>query len=338
MRTETLDVNINQGTVFRKSTGLYTVNAKNGKTVTCSISTKLRKELVYPTRDRSSLGFLNVQSVDDIKMVDPVAVGDVVSFMDMEDGTGHITQVLPRKSKLTRRAPGQKPIEQVIIANADQVITVFAAAQPKPKWHLLDRYLVSAEATDLPVAIVITKMDLVRGTKAESKLEAMLDTYRAIGYPVYLTSSENGEGLDEVKALLKDKLSAFVGISGVGKTTLLNAIQSGLGLAVGRINEKIDKGRHTTTHLEMFSLEFGGDLIDTPGMKQFGLWNIDPMDVQNLFREFTPYLGMCKFGASCTHDHEPQCAIKEVVEDGTISEARYKSYVRVMKSVGKGDH
>lgn len=327
-----MDVYTNQGIVFRKSTGLYTVKTEDSNIVTCTISTKLRKQLIYPTRDRSSLGFLNVQSVGDIKLVDPIAVGDKVNFMDSQDGTGHIIEVHPRTSKLTRRAPGNKPLEQIIIANADQVVVVTACAQPKPKWQFIDRYLASAEASGLQAVIIMTKTDLLKA-KAKQKVMEAVDDYRKVGYEVLLTSSEHREGLDEVIALLKDKLSAFVGMSGVGKTTLLNAIQPELGLSIGRINERIDKGRHTTTHLEMFELDFGGQIIDTPGMKQFGLWNTEPHEVALLFREFMPYLGACKFGASCSHDHEPDCAVKKAIEAGEISPRRHQSYIYLRKYI-----
>lgn len=318
---------VTMGIVFKKSTGVYTVNA-GGRSISCSISNRLRKVLLYPTADLSSNPHHRVQAVRDIQMVDPIAVGDEVTFMDAGDGSGMITEVLPRRSKLTRRAPGAKPLEQVIVANVDRVVAVLAAAQPKPKWGMLDRYLASAEACELPALICITKMDALKGKHVDEVMEVVED-YRRIGYPVVLTSAADGSGIEEVKAELAGQYSAFVGMSGVGKTTLLNAIQPGLGLRVGEINLNLDKGRHTTTGLEMFPLEFGGGVVDTPGMKVFGFWDVESQDVALLFREMQPYVGQCRFGLDCHHDTEPNCAIKSAVESGEISQRRYQSYLYI---------
>ncbi|MBC7870010.1 MAG: ribosome small subunit-dependent GTPase A [Chitinophagaceae bacterium] len=328
-RKITVDMYTNQGVVFKKSTGIYNLNSEDGKTVVCTISNRLRKRLIYPERDESSLTWFRVVDVEDIQMVDPVAIGDQVIFTDAGDGTGVITEILPRKSQLTRRAMGSKALEQVIVANVDQIVTVIAAAQPKPKWNMLDRYLASAEASDIPATVVITKLDLVRGKKTEREIMDVADDYAAIGYTVLLTSAADGQGVGAVKQILAGKLSALIGMSGVGKSTLLNAIQPELGLKVGEINTNIDKGRHTTTHLEMFALDCGGSIVDTPGMKLFGLWNTESEDIPGLFREFAPYDGTCKFGASCTHAHEPGCAIKKAVEKGAISQRRYDSYIHL---------
>ncbi|MBN1287033.1 MAG: ribosome small subunit-dependent GTPase A [Anaerolineae bacterium] len=320
--------NENTGVVFKKTTGTYYVNA-GGQTITCTASAMLRKELILPTASRTSVPKQRVVEVKEVSVVDPVAVGDLVRFIDLGGGAGHIKAVLPRRSKLTRRAAGRKPLEQVIVANVDQVIPVFAAAQPKPTWHLLDRYLASAEVSEVPSVILITKLDLVRGRKAERELAAVVEEYRALGYPALLTSAVIGAGMEALKDTLKDKVSVFVGKSGVGKTTLLNAIQPDLGLRVNEVNEKIGTGRHTTTHLEMFPLDIGGAIVDTPGMKTFGLWNIETEDLAWFFIEMRPFVGACKFGLDCTHHHEPGCAIKRAVEDGQISERRYASYLQM---------
>jgi ribosome biogenesis GTPase / thiamine phosphate phosphatase len=315
-----------RGVVYKKSTGIYHVRAQNGETLICHISNRLRKVLVYPMRDPSSLGYYKVVDVEDIHTVDPVAIGDEVAYIETNPGEGMIKEVLPRKSKLTRRAAGEKPLEQVIVANADAIIPVMAAAQPRPQWTLMDRYLAEAEASELPATVCITKMDLVRGKKAEREVLEQAEEYRRIGYRVLLTSSDTGEGIDELRDLLKDRLSVFIGKSGVGKSSLLNAMQPGLGIRVNEINTSYGKGRHTTTHLEMHTLIFGGSVVDTPGMKIFGLWNVEEDAVDQLYRDFHPYLGKCKFGASCTHEHEPGCAVKKAVERGEISQRRYDSY------------
>jgi len=267
-----------------------------------------------------------VVSVKDIRMVDPVAVGDFVSFVDAGDGTGMIARVEPRRSKFSRRASGPKPIEQVIVANVDQIVPVFAAAQPALKWNMLDRYLVDAESVEIPAIICITKMDL-----AEDGFERDLRTYGQIGYEVVRTSAVTGEGISRIKDVLANKTTVLVGKSGVGKTTLLNAIQPDLGLRVNEVSQKTGKGKHTTTQLEMFELEFGGYVVDTPGMREFGLHKLSGPEMASLFREMRPHLGLCRFGAGCTHTHEPGCAIKQAVEAGSISSRRYESYVRLMR-------
>lgn len=315
----------NEGIVFKKSTGVYHVHAGD-RILPCAISNRLRKVLIYPIADLSSIPHHRVQSVKDIQTVDPVAIGDRVSFVDAGDGTGLINEVFPRRSKLTRRAPGGKPVEQVIVANVDQVIPVIAAARPSPRWSMLDRYLAGAEACELPVTICVTKMDALKKQEADEVMEVIED-YRHIGYPVVLTSSAEETGIEDFKAALTGRTSVFVGMSGVGKTTLLNAVQPGLGLRVGEINVNLDKGRHTTTGLEMFPLEFGGAVVDTPGMKTFGFWDVEAEDVALLFREMQMFVGQCRYGLDCRHETEPDCAIKGAVASGVISKRRHQSYL-----------
>lgn len=317
-----------QGVVFKKLLGQYTVQA-NGQTIVCSISSRLRKELVYPTADAASNPHQRVQSVEDIKLVDPVAIGDVVQFIEAGDGTGVIKEVLPRKNKLVRYAAGPKPLEQIIAANLDQIIILMAAAQPQPKWHLLDRYLATAEAAGIPALICMTKMDLAR----KKHFLETVQIYTDIGYPVLLTSVVTGQGVQAFKEAIQNQVSALVGMSGVGKTSLLNAVQPGFGLQVKEISKATGKGRHTTSHLEMFPLDFGGSVIDTPGMKTFGLWEVETQDLASLFVELRPYLGRCRFRLDCTHAHEPGCAIKEAVEQGAINPLRYDSFLQMSQSL-----
>jgi ribosome biogenesis GTPase len=221
--------------------------------------------------------------------------------------------------------------EQVIVSNADQVIPIFSSASPTPRWGLLDRYLVAAEAGGLSSLIVITKLDLAW---KNPQLEEGLEIYQRIGYPVQLASSVTGEGIEELKSALCGKTSVLVGKSGVGKTSLLNALLPGLGLRVKAVSSgEIGKGRHTTTHYEMFELDFGGRLVDTPGMREFGLWDIHADELASLFPEMQSHVGQCRFGLSCTHDREPGCAIRKAVMAGTVSPYRYQSYMRLREEL-----
>ena len=324
------DSGSDQGVVFRKYLGHYTVRTEE-RDIDCELSNRLRKQLIYPTADPSSLRH-RVQQVREIEHVDPVAIGDRVAFNHADNGNGIITEILPRRNKLSRPAttPGQRMFEQVIVSNADQVIPVFAAASPTPKWHLLDRYLVSAEASELPSLICITKVDLL---KDRSEIDEAAALYRRIGYGVVCISSVTGEGLEEVRQSLQGKVSVFVGKSGVGKTSLLNALQPGLGLRVKEVSRgEQGKGLHTTTHLEMFPLDFGGSVIDTPGVREFGIWNSDSESIDMFFPEMRPLVGQCKFGLDCSHDEEPGCAVRKAVMEGRISPYRYHSYMKLRVS------
>lgn len=335
------------GVVFRKKLGHYTVHAlRSGREIDCSLSSLIHKQLIYPTAAPTSLRHV-VQEVREIEHVDPVAIGDRVRFVEAGEGSGviplasklskaasgMIVEILPRASKLSRPAPvpGQRVFEQVIVANADLVLPVFSVANPAPKWGLLDRYLVAAEAAELPSLIVINKLDLACKNPS---FDEEIDVYRRIGYPVLLVSAATGKGIQELKEALRGKLAVLVGKSGVGKTSLLNAIQPGLGLRVKAVSSgELGKGRHTTTHLEMFELAFGGALVDTPGIREFGLWNIAAEELAYLFPEMADFIGRCKFGLSCRHDQEPGCAVRKAVMAEAISPYRYQSYMRLREEL-----
>jgi ribosome biogenesis GTPase len=319
------------GVVFRKTLGHYTVHA-DGRDIDCVLSSRLRKQLIFPTADPTSLRHA-VQGVREIEHIDPVAIGDRVRYVDAGYGSGMIMEILPRQSKLSRPAPvpGQRVFEQVIVANADLVVPVFSVANPTPKWGLLDRYLVSAEAAELPSLIVINKLDLAWKNPA---FDEEIEIYRHIGYQALLVSAITGEGIEKLKESLRGKLSVLVGKSGVGKTSLLNAIQPGLGLRVKAVSQgELGKGRHTTTYLEMFNLDFGGALVDTPGIREFGLWDIASDELASFFPEMTDYIGQCKFGLSCRHDREPGCAVRRAVMAEAISPYRYQSYMRLREEL-----
>ncbi len=318
-----------QGVVVKKSIGYYGVHV-DGRIVSCTLATRLRKELVYSTSDPRAAR----RAVKEIRInehVDPVAIGDEVRFIEMPDGASQIVEVLPRRNQLSRRTavpmPGAHSFEQVIAANVDQVVPVFAAAEPPPRWNMLDRYLVSAESMDLPVEVVITKLDLVKAR--DDELRDAVEEYRRIGYSLMGTSTVTGEGLAELKQALSGRVSVLLGKSGVGKTSLLNALQPGLGLRVGQVSQLTGKGRHTTSYLEMFLLEFGGAIVDTPGVREFGMWDLDRDDLALFFPEMRPFVGRCRFGLDCQHDNEPGCAIRKAVTAGQVSPRRYQSYMKL---------
>jgi ribosome biogenesis GTPase len=323
------------GVVYKKTIGNYTVHT-DGQVVLCELSNRIRKQLIYPTADPGSLHH-RVQKVVELEHMDPIAVGDEVRYIQADDGKGLVIELLPRRNKLTRRsavpkplAHGAHPFEQIIVTNVDQVVPVIAAAQPAPKWNLLDRYLASAEAGDIGSLICITKMDLVKGNEGE--VLAVLDEYRQIGYACVLTSIVSGEGIDDMRTALKGRVSAMVGKSGVGKTALLNALQPGLGLRVKEVNQVTGKGRHTTTNLEMFPLDGDGAIVDTPGTREFGFLDADD-DMALLFPEMRPLVGKCRFGVDCQHNEEPGCAIRKAVMEGQINPRRYHSFLQLQEEV-----
>jgi ribosome biogenesis GTPase len=296
----------NSGVVVRKTSNIYLIWSGD-KCIECTLSSRLKKET-------------------DTNLV---AVGDVVIWNEK----AQITEVLPRRNQLSRRSavpmPGAYAHEQVIVANVDQVIPVFAAANPRPAWHLLDRYLVSAESAEIPALVCLTKMDLVEGNPQAEEIEAVAAEYRAIGYEVVLTSTVTGRGLDDLKARLRGRLSALIGKSGTGKTSLLNAVEPGLGRRVQAVSKATGKGRHTTSTSEIVTLASGGAIVDTPGIREFGLWDVAENDLAWFFPEMRPFVGRCKFRLDCCHDEEPGCAIRKAVVAGQISPYRYQSYLKL---------
>jgi len=321
------------GIVLKKTIGNYLVQVGD-RTISCSLSSRLHKQPVYPGADSRSLR----RTLGDVKGIDhsnPVAVGDQVRYIEAQNGTGLIIEVLPRRNRLARRSavpmPGAHAFEQVIAANIDQVVPVFSASNPVPNWNMLDRYLVSAGSFNLPALVCITKADLVQsnGNGLDEELNHTVEDYRRIGYPVILTSIISGQGLDEFRLVLQGRISVLVGKSGVGKTSLLNALQPGLGLRVNEVSRVTHKGKHTTAHMEMFPLKFGGAIVDTPGTREFGLWDVGQEDLALLFPEIRLYVGHCKFGLDCRHEDEPGCAVRKAVMAGQISPRRYQSYLRL---------
>jgi ribosome biogenesis GTPase / thiamine phosphate phosphatase len=234
-----------------------------------------------------------------------------------------IESVEPRRSELARRAPGRGGRRaKVLVANVDQVIVVLAAAQPEPRLRLLDRLLVLAEANALPAVIVINKIDLAEG----DDLRARFAAYSAADYTLVFSSAVQGVGVDALADAVCGRESVLAGPSGVGKSSLLNALEPGLGLRIGAVSEAVGKGTHTTVSSHLIPLRCGGYLADTPGLREVGLWGIDPSELPHLFPEFRGVAASCRF-ASCSHDHEPDCAVRAAVEEGAIDRARYESYL-----------
>lgn len=323
-----------EGLVVTKNQGAYMVLV-DGHKLPCAISNRLRKNLIYPlaaptdTRRRGK----RVQAVEELQTLDPVAVGDRVELTPAGDGTGLITEVLPRRNQLVRpktEKDGGHEWQQVLVANIDQVVAIFST-EADPKWHLLDRYLVMAEAAGIPTLICLTKTDLVADLGA---VQAEADAYRRIGYPVVLSSGVSGMGMDLLQAALVGKTSALIGKSGAGKTTLLNALQPGLGLRVKVVNQHTGEGQHATSHLELFDLQGGGRVIDTPGLRLFRPWGVGPDELPALLPELRPLIGRCKFGLGCSHSQEPGCAVNAAVTAGQVSARRYASYLNMKEYFG----
>ncbi|HEX7120975.1 MAG TPA: ribosome small subunit-dependent GTPase A [Gemmatimonadaceae bacterium] len=255
-----------------------------------------------------------------------LAVGDEVVLEPNARGREwRIREILPRRSQLVRRAPGGARGERVVAANVDQVVVVFAIAHPEPHPRMLDRFLVIAEANGLAARVVINKIDLATPEEARRRFGA----YEALGYPLHLTSCTAGIGLDELHTALVGSTSVLTGPSGVGKSSLMNAMYPELNLRVGEISASVDKGRHTTVGAFMHPLPDGGFVVDTPGLREVGLWGVASDRLAACFPEIRARVEACRF-ADCRHRAEPDCAVREAVARGEISEARYDSYVKLL--------
>lgn len=269
--------------------------------------------------------------LDEKEVTNPIAVGDFVHLTMNDDGTGSIETIETRENYITRQATHGKRGEQILVSNLDQACVVQSIKKPRLKEGFIDRVLVTCEAYEVKPVIIINKMDLARqgGKDFANELQEL---YRGLGYTVLQTSIEDKASLEALKELLKGKTSAFIGPSGVGKTSLINAIDPNYALKTGEISDFSNKGKHTTTFARLVPLSFGGYIADTPGIREFGLVNIEPYELSLFFPEMLEPREHCKFH-NCTHNHEPKCGVAEAFESGEIAASRYQSYLNMLESL-----
>lgn len=297
-----------------KSTGMwYDIEVEDGSIIPCRIIGKFR--------------------LDGLKLTNPVAVGDHVKFEieHEEELKGTIKEILPRKNYVVRQSPRKKHYLHLLASNVDQAIVIMTIVNPKLKQGFIDRFLLMTEPYNIPTTIVFNKSDLYNEEDL-AIFEYLKEVYEKIGYPVFIVSSTEGVGIKTLKAHLKDKITLVGGQSGVGKSTLINAILPDVDLRTDEISDYSGKGMHTTTFAEMFPLPDGGYIIDTPGIKTLAFTHLEPMDVTHNFREIFEASEHCKF-SDCSHRNEPRCAVKSGLEDGEISELRYGNYIQLMDEI-----
>ncbi|MCQ2235599.1 MAG: ribosome small subunit-dependent GTPase A [Bacteroidales bacterium] len=300
-----------KGTVIKSTGSYYDVRLEEDQRVVtnCRIKGKMR--------------------TDDIKSTNPVAVGDYVSI-SIEAGEGMITEVLPRKNYVVRRASNLSKQTHVLAANVDQALLVATINYPVTTPVFIDRFLASAEAFDVPVILIFNKVDRY-DQQLKEELKSFEAIYKNMGYEVIEISAKHDEGLEQVKEILKGKVSVIAGHSGVGKSTLINKIEPGLNLRTDEISETNNSGKHTTTYAEMHPFSFGGYIIDTPGVRGFGITGIEKNEIAHYFRDIFKISDRCQYN-NCTHRHEPGCAVKQAVEEGELPYSRYQSYINIVDS------
>ncbi len=291
------------GRVTRYQSGFYTILVDE-RVVTCGIRGRLKRRQVQG---------------------DIIGIGDEVSISLLQDGSGIIEEILPRKSELVRMDPTPRgEFRQILLANADQIVAVFACANPEPHLRMLDRFLVIAEKQRLRAVVVVNKVDLASLGDTKKKFSV----YPRLGYPVIYTSAKEKIGIEELRAAVQNRISAFTGPSGVGKSSLLNALQPGLGIAVNEIGSHTNKGKHTTVVRQMFPLTGGGFVADLPGIRRLAPWDTQPEELDGYFPELRSLVADCQFN-DCTHRSEPGCAVTRAEEKGDVDPARYESYLRL---------
>lgn len=296
-----------RGLVMKSTGSWYDVQQDDGQLVTCRLRGQFR--------------------IKGIKITNPVVVGDWVTFYLEPDGTGTISKIEPRRNYIERKSTNLSKISHVIAANIDVVFLIVTLKEPRTSLGFIDRFLVSAESFRIPTCIVFNKMDLY--DEQELELVGLLSTlYSNIGYDVIQTSTVTGLGLEQLKEKMKNKVCLFSGHSGTGKTAIIQHVDPSLNLRVGEISKQHLKGKHTTTFAEMFPVA-DGYMMDTPGIKEFGLINYSKEEIRDYFPEIRSYNNKCKFN-NCIHHHEPGCAVKQAVEMGLICETRYTNYLSIL--------
>jgi len=301
------------GIVIKSTGSWYNVLTDEGITVPCRIVGKFKQ--------------------DNLKLTNPIAVGDNVQIEmeDADDTKGIIKSILPRKNYVVRQSPRKKHQLHFLASNVDQVLIIVTIREPNLKIGFIDRFLVMTEPYSIPAIIVFNKCDIYL-PEDELVYSELKEIYTKIGYTVVLTSAAEGTGIDTLRGMLRNKITLVSGQSGVGKSTLVNAIEPGLNLRTDVISEHSGKGQHTTTFAEMLPLSIGGSIIDTPGIKTLSFSHLEVMDIAHNFREFFARSGQCKY-ANCTHRNEPHCAVKSAVETGEISIFRYQKYLTLLDEV-----
>jgi ribosome biogenesis GTPase len=294
-----------KGIVVKSTGSWYNVKLENGEVVEARIQGKFR--------------------IKGIRSTNPVAVGDVVTIKQDENNNNVITELADRKNYIVRKSINLSKHSHIIAANIDQAILIVTISQPKTTTGFIDRFLISAEAYHIPTVLVFNKIDLYNKVELD-ELKSLMNIYTKIGYECIAVSALNKENMDAFKTVLKNKTSVVSGHSGVGKSTVLNTIEPTLNLKTSTISEMHSQGKHTTTFAEMFDLSFGGHIIDTPGVKAFGLIDFDKADLSHYFLEMRAILDNCQY-SNCQHINEPKCAVKDAVAEGKITTFRYNNYL-----------
>ena len=297
------------GRVIKSTGSWYDVRNDAGEVVLCRLRGKIR--------------------LDGLRTTNPVAVGDLVNYEKERDkDTCVIDKILPRTNVIVRKSVNLSKESHIIASNVDQAILVATIAQPRTSTGFIDRFTVTAEAYHIPVVIVFNKCDIY-DDEQNVMAEQLMKVYNAIGYESFVISAKTGQNCNRLKAIMKDKMSMFSGHSGVGKSALVNRLDPNLSIRVGEISEVHEKGKHTTTFAQMYELGFGGYIIDTPGIKEFALYDMEKETLAQRFPEMRALMHECRFN-NCTHLHEPHCAIKNAVEQGLIADWRYENYCNMM--------